>query len=120
MYCFTHPNEAAVGICKSCGKGVCRGCAIEVDRGLACSERCKAFTEALSRLQVASIRNIGVVSAQRIVHPLFALLFLGMAVYFSSFRADVWAWYLYAFGAIFAVTSLVTWLRPAASPRKLK
>lgn len=39
MQCFLHSTEAAVGICKSCGKGVCRTCAVKVDRGLACSDK---------------------------------------------------------------------------------
>jgi|SRR5450432_3737402 len=114
MQCFTHPNEIAAGVCKSCGKGVCRSCAIQVDRGLACSETCKPFAEALSRLQLTSIHNIGLATAQRFIQPLMAVIFLGMAWYLSTrFRPDPSVWFLYALGAVFALTSIMSWLRLA-------
>lgn len=112
MQCFTHPNESAVGICKSCGKGICRSCAIQLPRGLACSAECKPFVEALSRLQLTSIRNIGLVSAQRIAQPLMAAVFLGTGSYFyATVGSDPFAWFLLAAGGVFALVSVLTWLR---------
>jgi len=112
MQCFAHPNETAVGVCKSCGKGVCRSCAIQVDRGLACSETCRPIAEALSRLQLTSIRNIGLYTAQRVIQPILATVFLSSAWYISShYRPDPSVWFLYAFGGVFALTSLMSWLR---------
>ena len=112
MECFAHPNMPAVGICKSCGKGVCRSCAVSVDRGLACSDACKPFAESLSRLQVASINNVGLYSVQRFAQPLLALVFLVTGFYAHSvFPHDAFAWFVLAAGAVFALVSAVTWFR---------
>ena len=112
MQCFAHPTDPAVAVCRGCLKGVCRACAIELDRGVACSEACRTHANLLSRLQQASIRNMGLVTAQRVIHPLLALVLLGMATYLAvRYRPDTMVWFLYAMGAIFALTSIVSWLR---------
>ena len=112
MQCFVHPNDSAVGICKSCGKGVCRACAIPLSRGLACSEECKPFVEALARLQSTSIRNIGLISAQRLAQPLMSLVFLSTGIYFvSAYGPDPFAWFILAAGGVFALASVLTWVR---------
>jgi|SRR5690348_826036 len=112
MQCFAHPNESAVGVCKSCGKGVCHSCAIPLDRGLACSGQCKPFVEALSRLQATTIRNVGLVSAQRFVQPVVAVVFLAAAAYFFiTTGSDFSAWFMLALGLVFAFTSGFTWVR---------
>jgi hypothetical protein len=112
MQCFAHPNEPAVGVCKSCGKGVCRSCAVSLDRGLACSEQCKPYVEALSRLQVATIRNVGLVSAQRFIQPLVAVVFLAAAIYFFiSSGPNFFAWFMLALGLVFAFSASFTWVR---------
>jgi hypothetical protein len=116
MQCFAHPNESAVGLCKSCGKGVCRSCAIQLDRGLACSEQCKPFTEALSRLQLTSIRNIGLMSVQRFIQPFMAVIFLVAGFYnLARYRPDPSTWFLLAFGAILGVMSVISWVRQGRS-----
>jgi hypothetical protein len=112
MQCFTHPNEASIGVCKSCGKGVCRSCALPVDRGLACSEPCKPYAAALSRLQAAAIRNIGLASAQKLIHPLGSIIFLGAATYFAlRYGTDAFVWVLYATGGLFGLISIVSWFK---------
>lgn len=112
MECFSHPNESAVGLCKSCGKGVCRMCTIEVERGLACSEACKSYAQALSRLQVTSIRNIGLYSVQRLVQPLMALVFLCTGFYLLyCYPTDAFTWFVLASGAVLTLVSVVSWLR---------
>ena len=112
MECFAHPNEIAVGLCKSCGKGVCRSCALPVDRGLACSERCRPIAESLSRLQIASINNVGLYSVQRFAQPLIALVFLLTGFYLLfKYRSDAFTWFILAAGAVFALVSAATWFR---------
>ena len=112
MQCFTHSNEAAVGICKSCGKGVCRTCALQVVRGLACSEQCKPIAEGLSRWQKVAIRNVGLAAAQRLAQPLMAILFLGTGIYFSaSYGRSPMVWIFYGGSAIFVLTGLMSWVR---------
>jgi hypothetical protein len=112
MECFVHPSAPAVGLCKSCGKGVCRSCAIPVNRGLACSEACRPFAESLSRLQVASINNVGLYSVQRFAQPLIALVFLATGFYLLSvYPSDAFTWFVLAAGAVFALVSAATWYR---------
>lgn len=38
MNCNLHPENAAVGVCTSCGRAICRECAIEVQNKLICRE----------------------------------------------------------------------------------
>ena len=114
MQCFAHSSEAAVGVCKSCGKGVCKSCAIEVDRGIACSEQCKPLALALSRLQLTAIRNIGLASSQRFVQPLMAVVFLGAALFLSlRYGTEFYVWFLYAMGGVLAFISVLSWLKQA-------
>jgi hypothetical protein len=116
MQCFLHPNDSAVGICKSCGKGICRACAIQVDRGLACSDACKPFVESLSKLQQTTIRNIGLISAQRLIQPLFAAVFLATGFYLLVISgSEPFVWFLLAGGGVFALSTVLTWVKVARS-----
>jgi len=47
MNCFYHPNQEAIGTCKSCGKGLCAACATDLGKGLACRNRCEADAQAM-------------------------------------------------------------------------
>lgn len=121
MNCFVHATEVAVGICKSCGKGVCRSCAIQVNRGLACSENCKPFAEGLTRWQSVAIRNVGLASSQRLAQPLLAFILLGAGTYFfASYGYGPTVWMCFGAGAVFALTSLMSWLRFRPSHRNDK
>lgn len=114
MNCFEHPNEHAVGICKSCGKGVCRTCAIQLTRGLACSEECRPFVEALARLQSTSIRNIGLISVQRLVQPLLALIFFCTGVYYyQTYGPGFFVWFSFAVGGVLALVSILALVKRA-------
>lgn len=116
MKCFAHSTDDALGICKSCGKGVCKSCALLISRGLACSEECKPYVEALSRLQGASIRNIGLLTAQRFVQPLMAAIFLATGSYFLlSSVYDAFVWFLLAAGGVFSLSSVLIWVRQLRS-----
>lgn len=111
MLCFAHSTEPAVGICKVCGKGVCRSCAIQVRRGLACSEVCKPAAEGLSRWHEVEVRNVGVAGMRRIIQPLMAILFLGLAIYaYFSFGTDPLFWMALGAGAIFALITAISWI----------
>jgi hypothetical protein len=116
MQCFTHPTEAAIGTCKSCGKGVCRGCAIEVDRGLACSKQCEPVAAGLSRWEQAAIRNVGFSAAQRIMTPVMAVLFICSGIIYSrAYGPGPLVWVSYAGGAAFALITVVSWIRSRTS-----
>lgn len=50
MQCFNHHNEAAIGICKSCGKGICNKCCTELLNGLACKNSCEKRVNSLNEM----------------------------------------------------------------------
>lgn len=82
MQCYVHSDAVAVGVCKCCAKGMCRTCAIAITNGLVCSESCKPMGEALSQLQITSVRNTNIYRAQRFVQPIIAI---GMVALGASF-----------------------------------
>ena len=117
MECFAHVGAPSVGVCKSCGKGVCRTCAISVDKGLACSEICRRFAESLSMVQGISIRNAGLQSAQRLILPLFPVLFLAVGVYLlANGQRDVFTWMYFAAGSIMGIAMLLARRRRGVPP----
>lgn len=56
MKCFRHPEQDAVGTCKSCCKGICRDCTAEQPKGLACRNSCEEDVRALTQLLESSMR----------------------------------------------------------------
>ena len=56
MRCFSHPDQDAVGVCKSCQKGVCSVCAVDLGKGLACRTTCETDVRGLISLIDASMR----------------------------------------------------------------
>ena len=55
MNCFYHPDQAAVGICRYCGRGLCTECTALVDDTLACKDR---HEQQVHGLNIASEQNI--------------------------------------------------------------
>jgi hypothetical protein len=82
--CFVHEGRQAVAICRACGKGACRACAVPVGNLLACSEACRPLVASLSELQLASVRSVGVMRAQRFTHPAMGLVFLALGVWLGT------------------------------------
>lgn len=56
MRCFQHPDQDAVGICKSCGKGLCGACAVDLRKGLACRASCEEDVRGLIQLIEANMQ----------------------------------------------------------------
>jgi hypothetical protein len=56
MHCYYHDDQAAVGVCKSCGKGLCRECAVDLTKGLACRGHCEADVQGMIQLIDRNIR----------------------------------------------------------------
>ncbi len=83
MNCFTHP-QAAVGICKHCGRGLCHDCVVEVELSLACKSRCEAHVAALNELtqraNAAFAKTAGAYTKTAVFMGLSGLLFTGVGV----------------------------------------
>ncbi len=83
MNCFTHP-QAAIGICKHCGRGLCHDCVVEVELSLACKSRCEAHVAALNELldrgKTAYQKTAGAYTKTAVFMGLSGLLFTGVGV----------------------------------------
>lgn len=109
MQCYVHDDAVAIGVCKCCAKGVCRTCAIPVTNGLACSEACKPTAEALSQLQLTSLRNASLFRAQRSVQTIAAagLTAFGVSILFGDLQSMT-GWIILAMGALIGISLFVS------------
>jgi hypothetical protein len=112
MHCYVHGDTPAVGVCKCCAKGVCRACCIPVTNGLACSEVCKPTAEALSQLQLTSLRNASLYRAQRGIQTaaVIGLIAIGASTLYSD-RQSVMGWAIVAMGALIGLSLVSSWRR---------
>lgn len=85
MNCFNHPQNPAVGICKSCGKGLCVQCATELPNGLACEDACEDRVSLINHFLDLQARTTSILQhLLRVVATLFittGLSFMGLAIW---------------------------------------
>lgn len=83
MNCFNHPQNPAVGICKSCGKGLCVHCAAELPNGLACREACEErvglLNEMVDSYQQMKLSHKSMARSVSALCLVLGLFLLGMA-----------------------------------------
>ncbi|MET1078965.1 MAG: hypothetical protein ABWY06_13205 [Pseudomonas sp.] len=60
MQCFEHRANAAVGLCRACGRGVCPECAIAFPKGLACCSACEADAKELIEMNERAKKLYGI------------------------------------------------------------
>lgn len=116
MRCFVHHDAEAVGVCKCCFKGMCAACAIPVTNGLACSAVCRPVAEDIAQLQLVTLRNQGILRAQRLIQPVIAALFVltgASAVY--SYPSWSMGWLTMAAGVVMGVAQIVSSRRRRAA-----
>lgn len=108
MQCYVHGDIAAVGVCKCCAKGVCGDCGIPVTNGLACSEVCKPTAEALSQLQLTTLRNATIYKAQRSVQPILSvgLIAFGVSILYAD-RQSPTGWVVLVLGGLLALSLVI-------------
>jgi hypothetical protein len=109
MQCYVHGDAAAIGVCKCCAKGICRICSIPVTNGLACSDACKPTAEALSQLQLTSLRNASIYRAQRSIQPIAVagLVAFGASVLYSD-RQSMIGWVMLTMGALIGFSLFIS------------
>ena len=59
MVCYYHPDRAAHGTCKHCGRGLCSECAALVDDTLACKDRHEEQVRGLNLITRRGILQAG-------------------------------------------------------------
>ncbi|RDI97548.1 hypothetical protein DVT68_14710 [Dyella solisilvae] len=79
-----------------------------VTNGLACSEVCKPTAEALSQLQLTSLKNANIYKAQRSVQPIMAvgLAAMGVSILYSDARS-LMGWVALVLGGLLALSLVV-------------
>ena len=118
MNCFRHDSQAAVGICKSCGRGLCRTCASEVPNGLACRGSCEDRVALLNRVIDRSTDNLAVVNAQARTQGLHSIVvgFVFVGFGFWAYRDAMNALGVFA-GALGALIALYGVIRAFGKKR---
>ncbi len=84
MQCFYHPERAALGVCKHCGRGLCRECGALVDDMLACRNRHEAQVRDLGLAAERSILQAKRVGSgyvrNAVFYGLVGILFAGFGL----------------------------------------
>lgn len=116
MECYTHQQNNAVGICKSCHKAVCRNCAIELQNGLACSEECEAYVDELNQMVERSFKIYGIgkykskIPSTGVIMWLLFSLFAWLAFLIPYFYKDKLSYSSLSMAVIFTIiTALVVY-----------
>jgi Flp pilus assembly protein TadB len=81
MNCYNHPNDPAIGFCKSCCKGLCMECAATLPNGLACRNQCE---ERVSLINQIIDNNQKVVSAANMQVRSSGIFILLLGIIFCS------------------------------------
>lgn len=117
MECYAHPNAAAVGVCKTCGKAICRHCARNLDFAVACSEGCaKEATEVNEVMQRAKrMYSIGPVSVRIplvvTMYSLFGIVLLGWGAHNYWWADRGVEWLLLVFAVLCFVVAALAYRR---------
>lgn len=108
MQCFSHPDRAAVGLCKACSKGLCAECAADLGHGLACKGTHEAAVEQLHNLVE---RNSRIAKVNSFAKYTWSIVFTFMGLVVMSIAANGHQpWYsgLYLYGG--GCIALAVWL----------
>jgi hypothetical protein len=123
MRCFYHPEEEAVGGCKSCGKGLCPACAVDLGKGLACRQRCEADVRAMITLIEHNIQMAakapGILRGNRQLALGSAILFCALGTAFLAWGLLVGSTFLYfgVVGSLFLVFGVINLGRVLRMPQ---
>lgn len=88
MQCFSHQQNAAIGICAHCGKGICAECVTDTGTGLACSPGCETqieFKRSISELQKRAVKSsTSSWSPNMLLYSVLGVLFVVLGITFSE------------------------------------
>jgi len=114
MKCFNHPEEDAVGVCKSCGKGVCQECAVIIAGGNYCKTcletgRVKATTVQIPVQPVAVARPSGIPTRASFIVGGVGAIISGVAALLSLFGGfgNIFYGAFFGFGSIWSIVGSI-------------
>lgn len=92
MLCFSHPDIAAVGVCKACYKGLCRDCAADLGHSLACKDVHEEMAASVEKLITRNVTISNVNRWAKYTMPIFysalGIIFLNIDDSNSTFPAS--------------------------------
>ncbi|MDR2213784.1 MAG: hypothetical protein LBE21_09205 [Pseudomonadales bacterium] len=93
MRCFNHPENEAIGICKSCHRGLCANCATDLGHGLACKGKHESEVNTLHTLIGQNEKIYAAMPKARNAGPLFlgfmGTVFAGYGLFYGQGVMDL-------------------------------
>ena len=86
MNCFSHPDIAAVGICKTCSRAICRECVQESEFHITCSTSCAHDAVESHKMAQMGKRIYGIGVKKRPL-PMVSVMMIGFSVLFLGWAA---------------------------------
>ena len=102
MRCYNHPDQEAVGICRSCGRGLCPGCAAEVEKAVACRDRCESDVVTILKLNRNALQYAKNMKQARYLAPTMIVV-IGAVLTTLGMTYDRIAWAIFVGGIIMAI-----------------
>ena len=116
MNCFNHQHDAAIAVCKGCGRAVCITCAHDLGFAIACNDTCAREAAELNEINRRAKRIYGVGDTP-VNFPLgaaiwgsFAIFFIGFGIYDLFHGAQLY-WFPLLFGLLSGGISIVAYRR---------
>lgn len=120
MQCFEHPDSAAIGVCRGCGKGVCRvPCARDTGAGLACSDVCGQRVMLYESLNRKAGASYGSATRHVWIGPAFFIVTGALFAFFGLREREV-ANFATALGGVFVVFGIVLLIRHLSWAKALR
>ncbi|MCC7037421.1 MAG: hypothetical protein IT560_08915 [Alphaproteobacteria bacterium] len=111
MHCFTHPETAALAVCKYCFKAVCAACHRDSPAGSSCSAQCEKEVEEGHQMMTKAKKLYGIGAGQKKISNAVAMyLFFGAGFWglglFTTLRQGAFDWTGASIGTLFFVFAL--------------
>ena len=115
MNCFRHPDQAAVAVCRNCGKAACVECSDDTGQGIACSASCVVELQQRYQLEERLKQSFGIgrkppMPATVLTYTMFALILFGVGLYLSYTRPGI-DFLTFSMSAVFLVMAGASYKR---------
>ena len=112
MKCYNHPDNHAVGVCKSCQKGICLECSTTIDGSLACKGSCEEDVAVLNYMIERSrkvYKNLGSQWTPSIlINGIGGAFFVGFGLYHFGRTSS---WLLIGLGSIMIIGGILSYIQ---------
>ena len=115
MNCYQHPEQAAVAVCRNCGKATCAACCDDTGNGIACCSACHEALLETDRLTERLKQSFGIgrkppLPATIPTYALFGVILLGVGVFLTYTRPGI-DFLTFSMSAVFFVMAAASYKR---------